>query len=203
MKGKADMMQYVSIDIETTGLDPVKNDIIEFAAVIDEVGSKVSIDELPSFRRYITKTEPYVGEAKALSMHQRIFERIAAGDPECIGIEDLMFAFGNFLQSNAIVPNSKGKTVINVAGKNFGSFDMQFLLAKIPDNCWNGISFRRRFIDPSILYMRSGDKCLPDLETCVDRMCEDTGLRQEWSHHTALDDAMQVVRLFRHKLRSS
>lgn len=194
-------MQYVSIDIETTGLDPRKNDILEFAAVVDELDSSTPVEKLPVFRKYIRKSEPYVGDAKALAMHHRVFERIAANDPDCIEVDGLMFAFGNFLQSHGVCPNKHGKIVLNVAGKNFGSFDMQFLLAKIPAESWNNIIFRQRFIDPSILYVDADDTHLPDLATCVERMCEETGAKIEWSHHTALDDALQVVRLIRHKIR--
>ncbi len=39
-------MQYVSIDIETTGLDPAKNQIVEVAAVMDSIGSDKPIEAL-------------------------------------------------------------------------------------------------------------------------------------------------------------
>lgn len=194
-------MQYVSIDIETTGVDPQVNDIIEFAAVVDEIGSNAPIDRLQRFHRYIAKDGPYIGDAKALAMHHRIFERIGSSDPDCIEISSLMYAFGNFLQDCGVSPNKYGKTYLNVAGKNFGSFDMQFLLCKIAPEHWNGIVFRQRFLDPSIMYLQKGDVCVPDLATCVDRMQAESGERSSWSHHTAMDDALQVVRLIRHKFR--
>ncbi len=194
-------MQYVSIDIETTGLNPKDNDIIEFAAVIDEFGASKPIEKLPKFHRYIKKNGPYICDAKAISMHQKIFEKLADEEEDAILIEDLMYAFGNFLQNHDVSPNKYGQIVINVAGKNFGSFDYQFLLAKIPEDNWNNISFRQRFIDPAILYVNGDDVCLPDIKTCVERYQEETGEKYTWNHHTAMDDAIQVVKLLRHKIK--
>ena len=41
---ESDAMQYISIDIETTGTDPLVHDIIEFAAVIDRTESETPFD---------------------------------------------------------------------------------------------------------------------------------------------------------------
>ena len=93
-------MQYISIDIETTGLNPIEHDIIEFAAIIDEIGSNKPIEKLPKFHRYIKKDSSYICDAKAIAMHPKIFEKLAEKDESCVFIEDLMYAFGNFLQNN-------------------------------------------------------------------------------------------------------
>jgi len=198
-------MKYVSIDIETTGTNPIAHDIIEFAAVIDEIGSQKQLDKLPIFHKFIKKPSPYICDAEAIIMHQRIFEKLSSKDEDedTIFIEDLMYSFGNFLENNGISSNKYGTTIINVAGKNFGVFDYQFLKEKIPANQWNNISFRHRFIDPSILYHEDEDNCLPDLKTCVQRMHREIGGSNfEWKNHNAVDDAIQIVRLIRHKIKS-
>ena len=196
-------MKYVSIDLETTGTNPDTHDIIEFAAVIDEIGSSKPIEKLPTFHRYIKKESSYICEAKAIIINQRIFEKLAGDDDDgTITIEDLMYAFGNFLHSNGFTQNKYGTTTINVAGKNFGSFDYQFLKAKIPGGQWNNISMRHRFIDPSVLYFEPGDMCLPDILKCTERMERETSEKIVWSHHSALDDALQIVRLIRHRFKS-
>ena len=59
-------MKYVSIDIETTGINPLVNDIIEFAAVIDDTNAKVPIENLPKFHRYIKKDEHIILTLKQL-----------------------------------------------------------------------------------------------------------------------------------------
>jgi DNA polymerase III epsilon subunit-like protein len=196
-------MRYVSIDLETTGTNPSVHDIIEFAAVIDDIGSNKPIEKLPTFHRFIKKESSYVCEAKAVIINQRVFEKLASNDDdEIITIEDLMYAFGNFLHSNGLTQNKYGTTIINVAGKNFGTFDYQFLKNKIPDGQWNNISMRHRFIDPSILYFEPGDIALPDILKCTERMEQETGEKIVWSHHSALDDALQIVRLMRHRFKS-
>lgn len=194
-------MKYVSIDIETTGIDPVENDIIEFAAIIDDLSVRKSLQDLPKFHRYIKKDGFYVCDSKAISMNSKIFEKINANIEDCIYINDLMYAFGNFLQNNGIEPNKYGQIIINVAGKNFGSFDYQFLKNKISKDNWNNISFRKRFIDPAILYYKEGDFSLPDLPTCVERYQNETNYKYKWNSHNALDDAMEVVKLVRHKIK--
>ena len=50
-------MRYVSIDLETTGLDAINNDIIEFGAVLDDLADMKPLEELPRFHAYICKEE--------------------------------------------------------------------------------------------------------------------------------------------------
>ena len=69
-------MQYVSIDIETTGLDEYTCDTIEFGAIIDNLNFQKPFDELPKFHAYVVLPR-YQGEPYALSMHAEIFRRIA------------------------------------------------------------------------------------------------------------------------------
>ena len=68
------MFPYVSIDIETSGIDPKTCEIIEFAAVLDDLSCAhpPSVDRLPSFHCYLAK-DSYTGEPYALSMHSTIF----------------------------------------------------------------------------------------------------------------------------------
>ena len=80
------------------------------------------------------------------------------------------------------------------AGKNVAGFDMRFLNTKIKN--WGQISFLSRTLDPAVLYLDyKNDKELPDLKTCMDR----ANIGGEVSH-TALEDALVVVKLLRHKL---
>ena len=69
-------MYYLSIDIETTGLNPQTCDIIEFAAILDDLSNPQPVDSLPYFHAYI-KQECFNGEPYALSMHSKTFEKIA------------------------------------------------------------------------------------------------------------------------------
>ena len=74
-------MRLVSIDLETTGLDPRCCDIIEFGAVaFDSDKPDIPVEELPTFHAYIVRAV-YQGEPFALGMHAAIFKRIADREP--------------------------------------------------------------------------------------------------------------------------
>jgi DNA polymerase III epsilon subunit-like protein len=179
-------MKYVSIDIETTGLNPETCQVIEFGAVIEDTNTNTPLNELPSFHRYV-QHDSYCGEAYALSMHQKIFERIAK-KPDGFNYckpNHLLTQFDNWLEDNKVV----GK--INVAGKNFAAFDLQFL-KKL--NWFDQLSLSHRFIDPAMLYVDfRHDGGVPNLQTCLDR----AGI-SETVAHTAVEDALSVINLIRH-----
>jgi hypothetical protein len=82
---------------------------------------------------------------------------------------------------------------INVAGKNFGTFDKLFL-EKLP--WWKKlINVRQRLIDPSVLFVDwINDKTLPSLTVCKER----AGVKGVVTHN-ALEDAWDVIELLRKK----
>lgn len=196
-------MKYVSMDIETTGLDRVTNDILEFAAVIDDFKDQKPIDELPTFQAYVYKeNSTYVGNPYALSMHPKIFRVLAEREkhPELNfhSVNSLMYAFSNFLSKNGYPFNEdKGQFTVNPCGKNFGSFDRPFLDTKIPKEHWSDVYFHHRILDPATLYFDPlTDEELPDTKTCMER----AGITGE-VEHTALADSKVVVQLIRHAYR--
>ena len=196
-------MKYCSIDIETTGLNPKKCDIVEFAAVLDDLSNPQPLDKLPRFQTYFQQPT-YTGEPYALGMHPVIFKKIADAwqkrleenefGERFMNIADLPCAFKNFLTKNGVPEDPKyGRVKITVAGKNAAMFDLPFLKKKIKN--WGDVTFLHRVMDPAILYYQPGDLVLPDSKLCMER----AGLAGEVAH-TALDDALMVVRLLRHKL---
>ena len=178
-------MKFISIDIETTGLDSEVHQILEFGAIAAEVGSLTPLDKLPTFYRYIVH-ECIIGQPYALQMNANIIKRIALKEPgyEYCKPEDLMREFREWL--GYLGYTSEGG--INAAGKNFASFDLQFINKLNPGA--HGVKFKHRVLDPAILYYRPGDKALPDLKTCKER----AGVGGDVSHN-ALDDALDVVKL--------
>lgn len=189
-------MIYVSIDIETTGLNPQIHDIVEFGAVIDNLADPQPLEKLPTFHAMFQK-DNYFGNAYCMALHKRIWDALVAGAGEGVRvmeIEDLMPAFSNFLSKNGVPYNEKKKRYdVNVAGKNFASFDWQFLKAKIPADKWYEVYFRHRILDPSALYFDPKvDTELPGMELCLER----AGIKEEVSHN-AVEDALQVVKLIR------
>ena len=197
-------MKYLSIDIETTGLNPKTCDILQFAAVLDDTSNPKPIEDLPRFEAIFIQ-ESYKGDPFALSMHSEIFKKIAIARKKnleyCpdnnihfIIIDHLPIALAVFLLKNDCSFREKNSNFyINIAGKNVSSFDIPFLNAKIKD--WKGLRFLNRSIDPAILYFDlENDVSLPDMKTCMQR----AGIDGEVAH-TAMEDALVVVKLLRNK----
>ena len=180
-------MLYVSIDIETLGLNPETCDVIEFGAIVDDMKSPIS--ELPRYHVYLTKPKDlYCGEPFAMSMHPKILRRIADRTPGYNYIPHDMLGsnFSEWLEQYP-VPDK-----LTVAGKNFMSFDMRFLRRLPYFETWVKISHRH--IDPCMLYALPDDIELPNTKTCLER----AGINKE-VEHTAVEDALDVVRLIRNK----
>lgn len=191
-------MKYTSIDIETTGLDPENCDIIEFAAVVDDLRVQRPIEELPKFQTFILK-EQYTGSAFALAMHCEIFKQLARWQEigiEICRIEDLMANFATFLTTQAgykLADN--GEIPVVVAGKNFSNFDLNFL-KKIPNFEESAVKFFHRTLDPCTLYLDPRiDTEPPSTKSCIER----AGIDFEGKEHRALDDALAVINLIRNK----
>lgn len=163
-------MNFISIDIETTGLDPEKCQIIEFGAVVVENWNIVG-----KYRRIIWNSE-IKGEPFAISMNINIINEfskfMSTNDfkeiPGIITEKELTIDFINWINENKFnfETTKKGTIKINVAGKNYSQFDSKFL-NKIP-NWTNLIEIHRRVLDPSILYFNSmlDKENLPSLEDC-------------------------------------
>lgn len=189
-------MKYVSIDIETTGLNPATCQIIEFAAVVDDLEEQQPIEKLPKFQTYVHH-EIYYGEPYALGLHSEIFKKLANLKNNGISVckpEKLMEKFYTFLTTLGGYedPTCQGIS-INVAGKNFANFDNKFL-SLLPSG---NVRFNHRIIDPVMLYFNPKEdrNQLPSTDTCMRR----AGIPGT-SSHTALEDAFMVVNLLRKKL---
>jgi len=83
-----------------------------------------------------------------------------------------------------------GKTALTPAGKNFASFDRQFL-KRLP-RFEQVVKLHHRTLDPAVLFWEANDEKLPDSKTCYER----AGLDNKVAH-TAVEDALAVVRLVR------
>ncbi len=184
-------MKYVSIDIETTGLDPETCQVLEFGAVIDDW--KTPIEQLPVFRR-IMFHRTVTGTPYAMALNADLLRQIAnpptnaldrpGFDGFCLP-EDLGYQFAAWLRSCSLDPK-----YLQAAGKNFGTFDLQFLKRLPRFN--QSIDFCHRVLDPAILFWQSEDEKFPDSKTCYERAGIDTKVA-----HTAVEDALAVVRLVR------
>lgn len=196
-------MKYVAIDIESTGLDPANDQLLELALVLEDTSNLKPIEELPHIN-VIVRRERFTGQAVALAMNATLLQRIhdsrkwdETGSifpaPACaVRIEpgssvlscdpdSLSIVVGMWLDSAA------GRGAVTAAGKNAAGFDLQFLPAELRRR------FRHRVIDPGSVFVQWSDETLPDLGTIKRRL----GMPEAVAH-TALEDARDVVRVLRH-----
>lgn len=186
-------MKYVSIDIETLGLNPHTCDVIEFGAVIDDF--KTPIEKLPTFHCYLTKPgNIYKGEVYAMYMHSKtgIFERIAKREEGFYYIpDDLLdglFADWLYCEEEAFKEDEK----IVVAGKNFSAFDLPFLKML---GFGTKTRLHHRTLDPGSMWFDPlTDETPPGLEECLKR----AGI-EKTVEHTAVEDAIDVIKCIRAK----
>jgi DNA polymerase III epsilon subunit-like protein len=178
-------LRYVSIDIETTGLDPETCQILEIGAVWDDWTKP--IDELPVYHRLVYHKE-YRGSAYALAMNANLLRHLSGQqEPWWRDPEQVADDFAAWLKGCGW----DGQAALTPAGKNFASFDRQFL-KRLP-RFEQAVKLSHRTLDPAILYWQpSKDDKLPDSKTCYER----AGLDGKVAHN-AVEDALAVVRLVR------
>lgn len=218
-------MIYVSIDIETTGLDPLSNNVLSIGAIIEDTTKKLPYDECPKFNAIVLNKQ-LQGSPRAITMNKEIISLMGEyleGTDEVRNVlnnnsgykfyeeEDVVKEFYRFLWSNGFgyelgpgdfvntidgveYPAIGGKTkpiTLNVAGKNFGTFDKLFL-QELP--WWQKlIRTRQRVLDPAILCVDwNNDTALPSLTQCKER----TNVEGIVTHN-ALEDAWDVIQVLR------
>jgi oligoribonuclease len=193
-------MKYVSIDIETTGLDPEKCQILQIGLIIEDTNNPLAFKDIPKLN-LILLNKNISGSIKALTMNADLICRIDVYNDADASLKNTMSNNFNakfinpeyavdeihqWLKENGI-GSGNGAIKFNVAGKNFGTFDKRFL-EKLPN--WNSkILVRNRMLDPAILYVNwKTDECLPSLGECKQRAGIDGTIT-----HDAIDDAWDVI----------
>lgn len=180
---------YVSIDIETTGLNRQKDQILEFAAV---AWNRESVMECSCFQRYVY-WERLSGAPYALILNSKWFDEWTRAAEELSDNEQL--------PSNWCWPKDLGcqfrewliNTGINKAfpvGKNYQGFDAQFL-ERMPN--WPKEFFKHRALDVGTLAAtRLGIPSLFEIKI-NDSVAEQ--LRASGGEHTALYDARYALQV--------
>jgi hypothetical protein len=211
-------MIYTSIDIETSGLDSEKHKVLSIGAIIEDTEKKLPYEDCPKFNAIVLQNE-ITGSPRALTMNKGLIAMIGEyleGSAEVrfnmdtildysfYKEDEVVKKFYEFLWVNGYgdaVPNqllvtskidSNSKPItLNVAGKNFGTFDKLFL-QELP--WWQKlIRTRQRVLDPAILMVDwKNDKSLPNLTTCKER-ADIQGVVT----HNALEDAWDVIEVLR------
>jgi len=192
-------MKYVSVDLETTGLDVDVCQVLEVGLVVDDLGWPDVIGEGPyggrPFIRQVINNGTVVGEPLALQMNAALLLEIAQGGGVPVDIADCNLF--DFLVHHRERPWIQGNpTPIVAAGKNVAGFDLPILRKQGFLRTYG--YFHHRKCDPAMLYWQPGDSKPPSLSECLARAGID-----EPVEHTACADAWQVIRLLRHKLNQS
>ena len=220
-------MKYVSIDIETTGIDNENTQTLSIGLVVEDTVNVKPLQELPQLEIAIVR-ERIEGEIFAINMNRQLIAdileyKMARTDEERKEIEvrtgrEYMYEENvtkrifQFLWENGALDGKldtigmmefvNGKSYpaltskmkpyyFNAAGKNFANFDNKFL-ERLPR--WKQcLKARGRTLDPSVLYIDwKNDDAAPGLGLYKER----AGLGGIVTHN-AIDDAMDVVMLFR------
>lgn len=179
-------MHYVSMDLETTGLDPERHQILQMAMILeDTTRPEVPVEDLPTFCRYICHEE-IVGSPEAIYMNAWLFAEMEGPHPARYTIVPPHIAFE---QANDWLGEWRRHLAsgrLTAAGKNVAGFDMRFLPSDLR-SC-----FRHRVIDVGSVFVDWSQPCLPSLNELVIK----TKIRTEQTHD-ALEDARDVIRLLR------
>lgn len=201
-------MKYISIDIETSGLDPINHNILSMAAIVEDTNNQLPFDQIPKFHVGIL-TDEIVGTPYAINMNRDLIEIISrytnsknwferdqiekSSGMEFVRVFDLASKFFHFLYQSGYSDHrpTDGPLTIRVAGKNFGTFDKLFLEQSREWNRYFRVG--QRIIDPSILFVDWRlDEQLPSLLECKKR----AGIPGTVTHN-ALEDAWDVIQILR------
>jgi oligoribonuclease (3'-5' exoribonuclease) len=190
---------YLSVDIETTGLDPETRQILEIGAVYDDWTKPMR--DLPRFHCYVVHKD-ILGDPYALALNADTLRQFAGFQQDCKNQPSLtrpVTAWPKFLQPKEVAEamamwfgqlGFELNKSVTPAGKNFASFDRQFL-KRLPD-FEKKVRLSHRTFDPAPYFVLPTDDKLPDTKTCYER----AGMNPKVAH-TALEDALSVVQLLR------
>lgn len=186
-------MKYVSVDLETTGLDPTSCQVLMVAMIVENTARPgVAVEDLPTFACYV-RHPFYRGESIALAMNGKILEKLGSRDV-FVSHKDLRtpveIVDGDCWQRSAerFLDEHFPAVPVIAAGKNVAGFDLRFFDAALRSR------FHHRTIDPGSLFVNWEEAAPPSLVSLKRRFEIDTP-----SAHDAVGDARDVIRVLRTK----
>lgn len=186
-------MRYISLDLETSGSNPQRHQILELAAVVEDTKHPKPLAELPYFRRVVRHPE-LVGTAGALALNAGLLQELARKEfnPELCTPEELLPQLREFLLNQGFKPDKKDCVAVTMAGKNIAVFDLGFL-RELP-GYGTLVRAEPAMLDPAAFYLNwRKDSRLPTMQICKAR----AGFEDATVAHQALADALDVVQLLR------
>jgi DNA polymerase III epsilon subunit-like protein len=183
-------MRFISIDIETGGIDKDKFSLLQVGAVIATANTPWETWPtcLLNVSNEIISLSPY-----CLDLHKELLYKpreynTSFRKMQCVVTPESVFP--KLLSwINEVYEKEFGEPVPerhNVCGKNFLAFDYPWL-KELPHA--EGFKFRRRILDPGPMFATISDDEVPDLKTCKER----AGINGEVTHD-ALSDALDTAR---------
>ena len=188
-------MKYISIDIETTGLDQWEHQILQIAMVYEDTNLELPLGKLPHIDLFIEHENLNFQEG-ALKIHTStgLLDRYFEG--EKVSWSDAIGLVIGWLEELGYEYNDDDLIEIVVAGKNYNGFDRLFLHST-PE--WReNIKEHRRVVDPTTMYIDwEEDDVPPSLFTCLKRADPQHENFADDVSHDALEDAFDVIRVLR------
>lgn len=137
---------YLAIDVETTGLDTDRSQILQIAAIYDDGSSP--IENLQRFNEIIWRRSFDYSEPVAMAMNADLVRRTYLGSGLTL-VQDKWEAFIQGLLAPAGVNAGK----LHAAGKNAAGFDLPVLRS----NGFSTAAFKHRVLDVGTLYAHEFD----------------------------------------------
>lgn len=180
-------MNAIFVDVETTGRNPLKHQVYEFAAV-PIIGTLIRRDLM--WHTYLTH-KTYKIEADIV---QHVASRLANPKPGVPSIPSNQW--GRAFKRRVREWFGEDAEKIVLGGKNFAGFDWQFMQAldgslRIPSTL-----FSYSMADVGPLYIEPDDDRLPSLAKCRERALIDGAPLSRDSTHYADDDALLAAELW-------
>lgn len=176
--------EFVALDIETTGLDDAMHQVLEIGAVYNDFTKPVR--ECDTFRYLVDPGENIVGNAFALQMNVELLRQISKGEGAPLDVA--LDFFADWLAARGIDEDNKA----TLAGKNIGSFDIQFLRDQFS---WPKGCFGYRYLDVGSMW--STPHGVRGQAGLCDALAEKYQI--EGAAHTAVYDAQISLALAREK----
>lgn len=184
---------YLSLDLETTGLNLDRSMILEIGAVFDDGVSP--IEELKTFRSAIYYENFDYSEPYAMNMNAKLIEEISKMRDTDTYTKSRDHVFHDFTSWLRDVMNAHKIKRIQVAGKNVAGFDIPILRNNIARSNAEDFTnkFSHRTIDVGSLYYDVFGK-----NESLSEINKLTGRNQV--AHTAIEDCLDVVHAIRYKV---
>jgi DNA polymerase III epsilon subunit-like protein len=211
---------FISLDIETTGPDPFKDQILQLAMVAELPQRNIPVEELPSVS-YIIDNGRIKGSPYALALNSWILEILSKPHSKAsldkmramsidgiIPVDDIGKVITGFVrrlrdnypevQSDVdYFDKNYGYIPLRISGKNAAGFDVMFLKVlmrknKTVEKDLEKVRIFHRVLDPgSFIFNPKEDEWVPSFVEINEK------LKLKDVSHDALEDARDVIRAFR------